>query len=501
MGPHHRTARLLSMLALLLPAACGEAAEGTAPHSEATHGGAGGAAGSGGAAALGGAAGSGGTPISEGDVLRVESRNRGDDMTLLRDTKLCFVLTLVHPDGSRTRVAPGLYELGVEPGHPGVVARAEDTDCDTGGLIGLEPGVTPLTVTLRQGDVTLSAPALATVVSGDVAFSLSHAAARFSLAVGYSSMTRALSHEGTAFEPGVAAFRVLDHLPVEWTSTGGSKPRDAELVERWLTLAFEDGSLASVTREAGERDLWTFFGKATGTTSLGLYYAAPHRGQRVPLPTDVVQLSLSSGLRHAEVALMLAPENRPYAAGDVAVEPNVCVVPRLYASFWTSPAEERAVTVELPAATFEYATAGSATAKPGAGGSRCLAPSGLVTVKGCESKAGICGSSVFTVMAEGEPASLEVKAQGKVTWSPISSQPLGCVEAAAQAKLLTGDAFDVTELAAWSFRDANGQTTIAHPEPLGAGFCGYFAQRPPAGPLELHAGYQGATGFATVEQE
>ncbi|MEW5737600.1 MAG: hypothetical protein AB1938_01675 [Myxococcota bacterium] len=403
-----------------------------------------------------GAPADGGIVLSPGDILSVGTRNRGSDIELLVDTRACFLLSVLHSDGTRSRVTPGSGVVTVAAAKPGVVEAAEEGDCATGGLIGASAGVTGLTVSFTSGGVTITGAGSATVRDEPLVLTAPYPTLPFGAVVDTTTRANALGEEQSGME---GAWAPAD-FRVAWTNS--SRPRDAELVTRWLRVTVADPTIATVTRLGAVDDVWVVRALREGSTPLTVAYEAPHQTRTASRPLRVFPLPPS---RPEDVtALALLDERGRYISHEAATfEPGRCLVPFLYEVRPNDP--YAALTFEVKGAAFTTLSEGTAELTPDDAGALCFKGSGVVRLTGCSS-----GRCVTVPISGYEPGALANRAATSLTSAPTTGTLWGnswvfCPRVRATVTLSTGETLDVTGLSSWVLRSTDGRHTRRSTDP------------------------------------
>ena len=387
-------------------------------------------------------------PVRAGDALRVETRSEVSDAHALVDTKVCYLLTLLHADGTSSRVLPGT-EILVEPANPALASSAPLEECETGGIVGASPGSTPAKITVGHGSNVVSGVSLVTVEGGAWTLSSSFAAG--------SGPTFAVGETSTIFAEATVAANpkrhpsaFLDGLRLVPTRAGGAWPFGAELVYAWLEIPA--GAGVQVERITPHEDAWRVRGTAVGATTLSVTYKAPKNALSLAVPATVVALD---GLSERLVrSVFTDARGYPFATSNAAhLAEGACFAPLIVAHYGTSDGTVSFDVSRVAGPWSATKTRGTARLTAGtAADQRCVTGEGLLDLAGCSIVGADCSTGGLEVVVEGSTlASISLEATSTSAITTQSSKAhfgkhVVCLPVKATLTRSTGVSYEATDL-------------------------------------------------------
>lgn len=395
-------------------------------------------------------------PLRPGDALRIETVSKLTDAHALVDTKVCYILTLLHSDGTSTKVLPGV-EILVEPANTAIASSAPSEECETGGVIGVSPGNTPAKVTVGHGANAVSGVSLVSVEGGAWTLSSGYLAG-YGPSFALNETTTIFAESALVANPERHPRALLDGLRLTLEKAGGPWPAGAELVYSWLEVTAAGG--AEIERVDPHEDAWRVRGKAIGPVHFSVAYKGPKNPLVLDASATVVDLApLTKGLVRA---VFLDARGYPFANADSAhVAENSCFSPLLLVSYGSNDGN---VSLEVDRPTGAWtATKSRGTATLVAGstaGQVCAKGEGLLDVGGCSTSGQDCGTGHIEVLTPGStPTAITLET---TTTTPVVTQAspdhfgkhVVCLPLKAILTRSTGVHYDATDLVGWGLTSA-----------------------------------------------
>ena len=401
--------------------------------------------------------------IASGDVLVVESRNGGSDVTLIRNTKVCFFPELVHADGTREAIQPSAGMVTVSVANPSVATSALSLDCAMGGVVGVSAGASTLTVKFTSGGLSIQGTAVVTVGPEGLVFGRQQDVPMgyvLPLAASATATAQMLPHEA---QPGYGYYENL--LLTYGVAPPANLPRDAELVGSWLHLTTADSATVAVSHVAGDDgDAWSLQTGAAGSTTLTAHYDAPNQPLSVDVPVALFAWDPSSlGSGDLGIELTDAVTGAPLTF-DQELPPGSCFVPRLWANVYGTTTQDQAHVDLMAGVTWSTSTAGMSTVMKGTHPEElCVGGKGLLALHGCAGSGACADASIFVGASGSETLSLALLDPSPV---PGAITPFGYqVCPSLRAKLGSGaGAIDVTSISSFDLRSTTDNNLQFSPD-------------------------------------